>query len=56
MANNKQYAKWIDIPDGNGGTERKWVKDEEAWAAIQELTPLDYASVATCESIIDELT
>ena len=54
MANNKQYAMWIDIPDGNGGTERKWVKDEEARAALEALP--GYASVATCESIIDELT
>lgn len=30
MANNKQYAQYIDIPGGNGGTDRKWFRDAEA--------------------------
>ena len=53
MADNEQknYMEFLDIPDGNGGTTRWYAKDAEAQAAIQP-----YASVATCESIIDELT
>ena len=54
--NTKQEFQWLDIPDGNGGLARKYVKDAEARAAIGELTPPVYASIATCESIIDELT
>lgn len=44
MPEVKQYAKWIDIPV-NGGTERKWLEDEEARNAalypvnIDTLTP-----------------
>lgn len=38
MANEtKQYAQWIDVPDGQGGLERKWLKDAEAQVAIQYL-------------------
>ena len=33
-----------------------YVKDEEAQAAIQQLNPAEAASVATCASIISELT
>jgi hypothetical protein len=53
MAETKKYAQWIDIPDGKGGYERKWCKDAEARAAIEAIP--EPASVATCESIIDEL-
>ena len=54
MADTKLDFQWFDIPDGKGGYERKWCKDAEARAAIENLP--GYASVATCESIIDELT
>lgn len=52
----KQDFQWLDIPDGKGGYERKWCKDAEARAAIAQLDPAQYASVQTCESIVDELT
>ena len=57
MADNeeKNYFSFLDIPDGNGGTERWHAKDAEAQAAIQQLTPQTHASVQTCEDIIDEL-
>lgn len=51
MAETKKYAQWIDIPDGKGGSERKWLKDAEARDMIKP-----FASIATCESIINELT
>lgn len=48
MANDtKQYAKWIDLPDGQGGTERKWLKDEEARQMIQQLNPASVESAPT---------
>jgi hypothetical protein len=53
MAETKRDFQWLDIPDGNGGYERKWCKDAEARAAIEQLP--QYASATTCESIIDEL-
>ena len=53
--NTKQEFQWLDIPDGNGGYERKYVKDAEARAAIAELDPASAASTQTCEDIIDEL-
>ena len=53
--NTKQEFQWLDIPDGNGGFERKYVKDAEARAAIAELDPASAASMQTCEDIIDEL-
>jgi hypothetical protein len=54
MADNiKQDFQYFDIPDGQGGYERKWCKDAEARAAIEAIP--EPASVATCESIIDEL-
>ena len=56
MADTKENFQWLDIPDGQGGYERKWCKDAEARAAIEELEPPTYASEQTCESIIDELT
>ena len=63
MAETKKYAQWIDIPDGNGGAERKWFRDAEAQAAIEEvkeeisqLDPASAASVQTCEAIVAELT
>ena len=51
MADNEQknYFEFIDIPDGNGGTDRRYAKDAEAQAAIQiieeEIQQLDPASV-----------
>lgn len=61
--NSKKYADWIDIPDGNGGTERKYFRDAEAQAAIErleqevsQLDPASAASVQTCEAIVEELT
>ena len=51
---NKNYFEFLDIPDGSGNTERWYATDAEARAAIEALP--NYASVATCESIIDELT
>ena len=53
---NKNYFEFLDIPDGSGGTERWYANDAEARAAIAQLDPAQYASAATCESIIDELT
>ena len=50
---NKNYFEFLDIPDGSGGTERWYANDAEARAAIEALPT--YASVATCESIIDEI-
>ena len=52
----KQDFQWLDIPDGNGGTERKWCKDAEARAAIAALPSTTVASVETCRSIVTELT
>lgn len=52
----KNYFEFIDIPDGNGGTERWHARDAEAQAAIAELEPPTYASTQTCEDIISELT
>ena len=52
--NTKQEFQGLDIPNGNGGVDRKWCKDAEARAAIDELPSA--ASIATCEAIIDELT
>ena len=51
--NTKQEFQWLDIPDGNGGFERKYVKDAEARAAIANLPSA--ASIQTCQDIIDEL-
>ena len=54
--NTKQEFQWLDIPNGKGGLERKYVKDAEARAAIAQLKPVSAASTQTCEDIIDELT
>lgn len=43
MANEKQYAQFIDIPNNSGGTDRKWLRDAEA-ATKEEL---EAASTAT---------
>jgi len=58
MADNEQknYFEFIDIPDGNGGTERRYARDAEAQAAIQSLTPVEYASVAETTTAMNELT
>lgn len=37
MADNKQYFQWIDIPNQQGGKDRKWAKDAEARASIAQL-------------------
>jgi hypothetical protein len=37
MAENKNYAKWIDIPDGSGGAERKWLADDDARSLIKSI-------------------
>lgn len=39
MANDKQYVQYLDIPKAGGGTERKWLKDADARAAIEILDP-----------------
>ena len=54
--NTKQEFQWLDIPDGNGGFERKYVKDAEARAAIAQLDPAEAASVAEGQQAITELT
>lgn len=54
--NTKQEFQWLDIPDGNGGLERKYVKDAEARAAIAQLDPAEAASVAEGQQAIAELT
>ena len=41
----KQYAKWIDVPDGNGGLERKWLKDAEARDAIGVDTSVEFVDL-----------
>lgn len=57
MADNEQknYFSFLDIPDGNGGTERWHAKDAEAQAAIQiieeEIQQLDPASVIEVSDI-----
>lgn len=44
MANEtKQYAQWIDVPDGKGGLERKWLKDAEAQEGT--LYPVDVSAL-----------
>lgn len=58
MADNdtKQDFQWLEIPDGNGGYERKYCKDAEARAAIEVLTPPEIASVAEISAAVRELT
>lgn len=51
MPETKKYISKI-VKGGN----TIYMKDAEAREAISQLEPTDYASVATCESIIDELT
>ena len=53
MADNEQknYMEFIDIPDGNGGTERWYAKDAEARAMIKPT-----ASVAEVSAAMGELT
>jgi len=53
--NTKQDFQWLDIPDGQGGTERKWCKDAEARAAIEHLDPASAATDAICEDIVDDI-
>ena len=49
MADNEQknYFEFLDLPDGNNGTERWYVSDEEARAAIKP-----FASEADCRAIV----
>ena len=54
--NNNNYFEFLDIPDGSGGTERWYASDAEARAAIAQLTPVDYASVAETTTAMNELT
>lgn len=54
--NNKNYFEFLDIPDGSGNTARWYATDAEAQAAIAELEPVEYASVAETNSAISELT
>lgn len=46
MADNEQknYFSFLDIPDGNGGTERWHAKDAEAQAALATSVPATYAT------------
>ena len=37
MANEKQYAQYLDIPNGSGGTDRTWFKDAEAQQDIADI-------------------
>jgi len=37
MANEKKYLEFLDIPDGNGGSERWYSKDAEAQASIAQV-------------------
>jgi hypothetical protein len=37
MADNKQHFQWLDIPNPQGGKDRKWAKDAEARASIAQL-------------------
>jgi hypothetical protein len=50
MAETKKYAQWIDIPDGNGGAERKWLKDAEARDAI--LHPIDINTLTPSSTFV----
>lgn len=48
--NKKQYFQWLDIPNGSGGSDRKWAKDAEAQAGIAQVasaigTDADYEFV-----------
>jgi hypothetical protein len=40
---SKQYASWIDLPDGKGGLERKYLKDAEAREGT--LYPVDVSTL-----------
>ena len=53
MADNEQknYMEFLDIPDGNGGTERWYTTDAEARAMIKPT-----ASVAEISAAMGELT
>ena len=46
MANENNYFEFLDIPDGNGGTERWYASDAEARAAIAQLDPASVIEVA----------
>ncbi len=37
MAENKNYASWMDFPGGNGTTQRTWFRDAEAQAGIAQV-------------------
>ena len=37
MANEKQYAQWIDLPNGSDGYDRKWLKDAQAQQDIADI-------------------
>lgn len=43
MANDKSYAQFIDIPNQQGGTDRKWMKDKEAQELLASI-PSTYAT------------
>ena len=51
MAETKKYAQWIEIPDGEGGAERKWLKDAEAQAALAGV-PQTYATKTEVQQIL----
>lgn len=50
MAENKQYAKWIDVPDGSGSLQRKWIKDEDARDNL--LYPVNVASLTPSSTFV----
>jgi hypothetical protein len=48
MANEtKQYAQWIDVPNQQGGSDRKWMKDAESLHFTETADPAS-------EDVIDE--
>ena len=53
--NNKNYADYMDFPDGQGGTQRTYFRDADAQAAIAQLSPAEVASDQLCEDAADEI-
>jgi hypothetical protein len=48
------YFEFLDIPDGNGGTERWYASDAEARAAIAQLDPASVINVSDITALTSE--
>ena len=53
--NEKKHADWLDIPDGNGGTERTYFRDAEARADIDDLKGVSAMTASQVEGIWNEV-